>query len=47
MILCLLQLVEDFCTQNAITKKNGKVNKPQMRMLGKIPGNILKRKTRG
>ena len=32
MILCLYcSLVEDFCTQNVITKKNGKVNKPQMR----------------
>ena len=31
-------LLEYLGTQNVITKKNIKVNKPQMRMLGKIPG---------
>ena len=31
-------LFEYLGTQNVITKKNIKVNKPQMRMLGKIPG---------
>ena len=30
-------LFEDLCTQIVITKKNSKVNKPQMRMLWKIP----------
>ena len=31
-------LLEYLGTQNVITKKNMKVNKPQMAMLGKIPG---------
>ena len=31
-------LLEHLGTQNVITKKNIKVNKPQMAMLGKIPG---------
>ena len=31
-------LLEYLGTQNVITKKNIKVNKPQMRMLGKISG---------
>ena len=31
-------LLEYLGTQNVITKKNIKVNKPQRRMLGKIPG---------
>ena len=31
-------LLEYLGAQNAITKKNSKVNKPQMRMLGKILG---------
>ena len=31
-------LLEYLGTQNVITKKNIKVNKPQMTMLGKIPG---------
>jgi len=31
-------LLEYLGTQNVITKKNIEVNKPQMRMLGKIPG---------
>ena len=44
MIFCLLQLGRGFVYS---TKKNSKVNKPQMRMLGKIPGIILKKKTRG
>ena len=32
MILCLLQLLEDLCTQNVITMKQSKVNKPPLRM---------------
>ena len=37
MILCLLLQSEDLSNQSTITKKNNKVNNPQMRMLGKIP----------
>lgn len=36
MILCLLLLSEDLSNQSTITKKNNKVNSPQMRMLGKF-----------
>ena len=34
-------LLEYLGTQNVITKKNIKVNKLQMRMLGKIPGDAF------
>ena len=34
-------LLEYLCTQNVITKENIKVNKPQMRMLGKISGDAF------
>lgn len=34
-------LLEYLGTQNVITKKNIKVNKPQMRILGQIPGDTF------
>ena len=34
-------LLEYLGIQNVITKKNIKVNKPQMRMLGKFPGDAF------
>ena len=38
LFLYYFSLLEDLSTENVTTKKNSKVNEPQMRMFCKIPG---------